>query len=423
MDDSPPPAGQTFMNSPKWIVTQIEARERYAVPRAFHARGHLDHFFTDVWWTGKSKWTKRLPGGEALTHRFHPDLPPERVTGFNRFGIYHAALRMFRGKPKSAAQLYTEFVRIGEGFARRVNRALDRLHLDPASSAAFLFSTGALETCQYLKEQKIPIIVDQLDPARLDEQMVQAEIERWPGWEEFPGKVPEIYYSRLEGEWRLADRVIVNSNWSRSALLQNGVSAEKIAVVPLCYEQGSNAPTAAARDSSKRPLKVLWLGQIVLRKGIPYLFEAAAKLKETDIQFIVAGRMGISETGLAAAPANVKVLGRVTHDEAVNLYAQSDVFVLPTVSDGFALTQLEAMSFGLPVITTPNCGDVVTNGSDGFIIPPRDSDALADAILRIDRDRELLHEMSVRALETVNHPRFKLDGYADAVENVLAGLR
>jgi glycosyltransferase involved in cell wall biosynthesis len=411
------------MNTPQWIVTQIEARERYAVPRALHARGHLQHFFTDIWWTGKSNCVKHLPGGDALLHRFNPDLPPDRVTGFNAFGIYCTAKKMLRGKPKSANQLYSHFLKVGEGFAQRVNRRLARMNLDPHSTAAFLFTTGALETCRFLRERQIPIIVDQLDPARLDEEMWGAEIQRWPGWEEFPGKVPEAYYARLNEEWRLADRVIVNSNWSRSALLKDGVAPEKIAVIPLCYEPDPDAPAVNPRDASPRPLTVLWLGQIILRKGIPYLFEAAAKLAATNIRFIVAGRMGISEKALAAAPKNVQVLGRVDHAQATKLFCESDVFVLPTLSDGFALTQLEAMSFGLPVITTPNCGDVVTDGSDGFIIPPRDSQALADAIERLDRDRALLSEMSRRALETARHPRFSLQGYADAVENVLAQLR
>jgi glycosyltransferase involved in cell wall biosynthesis len=77
------------------------------------------------------------------------------------------------------------------------------------------------------------------------------------------------------------------------------------------------------------------------------------------------------------------------------------VFVLPTLSDGFAITQLEAMAHGLPVVTTPNCGRVVTDGVDGFIVPARDSRALADALVRLDSDRSLLREMSRNALQTV----------------------
>jgi glycosyltransferase involved in cell wall biosynthesis len=412
------------MTRVNWIVTQIGSRERYAVPRAFHARGNLHHFYTDIWSGPGAKFARYLPRGDGFAHRFHASLPRNRVTAFNAFGLRCALRPLWRGRPKTMEEQFAEFAWIGKQFAERVNSRLAMEKLDPTNTAAFLFTTGALETCQYLKKLGVPIIVDQLDPARVDEQMIQAEIERWPGWEEFPGRIPDVYFSRLVEEWRLADRVVVNSNWSRSALLKEGVDAGKIIVMPLCYEPGSlPAPPPRASSSDARPLTVLWLGQIILRKGIPYLFEAAAKLIKSNVRFIVAGRVGISEKGLCAAPANVTILGHITHGEAARQFSEADVFVLPTISDGFALTQLEAMSFGLPVITTPNCGDVVTHGSDGLIVPPRDSQALADAIASLEANRQLVREMSAKALQTVGHRRFSLDGYADAVENALAAFR
>ena len=69
-----------------WIVTQIGSRERYAVPRAFHARGSLEHFYTDMWVANAPALARYLPCGEVLTRRFHPALPADRVTGFNVFG-------------------------------------------------------------------------------------------------------------------------------------------------------------------------------------------------------------------------------------------------------------------------------------------------------------------------------------------------
>jgi glycosyl transferase family 1 len=410
------------MNGPNWIVSQIGSRERYAVPRAFEARGHLEHFFTDIWLKRGRGLLKRLPRGDALAHRFHSALPAQRVTGFNFFGIDAATRGMRRRGARTREEQYSEYIRIGEGFGRRVADQLSRMELDAARTAAFLFTTGALETCEHLKKRGIPIVADQLDPGRVDEEMIAQEIERWPGWEEFPGKIPEAYYARLAREWELSDIVLVNSNWSKSALLKDGVDEQKVIVVPLCYEQGSLPVVERQPAADSKPLTVLWLGQIVLRKGIPYLFEAAKKLSATNIRFVVAGRIGISEEALAAAPANLTVLGKITHGEAAKHFAEADVFVLPTISDGFALTQLEAMSFGLPVITTPNCGDVVTNGVDGFIVPPRDADALAEAISKLDKDRELLRQMQAKAMESVKDRRYSLEGYADSVESALAAF-
>jgi len=412
------------MKPVNWIVTQIGSRERYAVPRAFEARGNLQHFYTDIWSDGTAGFAKYLPRGDGFAQRFHPALPRNKVTSFNLSGIYWSTRSVWRGKPKTVADQYLEHAWIGRHFAQRVNKQLARTKFDPSATAAFLFTTGALETCQYFRSLNVPIVVDQIDPARTEEQMVREETQRWPGWEEFPGGISDKYFERLEEEWNLADLVLVNSNWSRSALLKQGADARKIIVVPLCYEKGALPVPPPRERSDTAPLNVLFLGQIILRKGIPYLFEAAAKLIGSNVKFVVAGRVGVSDKAIAAAPPNISILGRRhNHAETARLYSEADLFVLPTISDGFALTQIEAMAFGLPVIATPNCGDVVTHGLDGLIVPPRDSQALADAIASLEADRRRLREMSAKAMQTVSHRRFSLDGYADAVEQALDAIR
>jgi glycosyltransferase involved in cell wall biosynthesis len=80
-------------------------------------------------------------------------------------------------------------------------------------------------------------------------------------------------------------------------------------------------------------------------------------------------------------------------------FRHADVFALPTLSDSFALVHLEALASGVPVITTPNCGSVVRNGVDGFIVPIRDAEALADRIEEIVTDRRLRNRMSQSARE------------------------
>ena len=127
---------------------------------------------------------------------------------------------------------------------------------------------------------------------------------------------------------------------------------------------------------------MLWLGQVNVRKGIHYLMEAARKLEKENIHFDVVGPIGILSDAVASAPRNVTFHGPVGRDQTANWYRKADLFVLPTLSDGFAITQLEAMAHGLPVITTPCCGEVVSDGVDGFIVAPRDAEALAKTFLR-----------------------------------------
>jgi glycosyltransferase involved in cell wall biosynthesis len=133
---------------------------------------------------------------------------------------------------------------------------------------------------------------------------------------------------------------------------------------------------------------------VCIRKGIQYLIEAAKLVASHPIEFLVGGSLEIAASAVKEAPRNIRFFGQVPRSQAGQFYRQGDVFLLPTISDGFALTQLEALAHGLPVIVTPNCGRVVEDGVTGFIIPPRDPEALAQALLRFVRDRALSAKMA-----------------------------
>jgi glycosyltransferase involved in cell wall biosynthesis len=393
----------------RWIVSQIGAREHYAVPRAFHARGRLRMFYTDAWASALVRCSGSPLVLRAFSDRFHPELPDRQVAAFT----IRTFLESFHwARRQGSRAIYQEYVRAGMAFAQRVTNHLSRQLLDPRADAFFGFFTGCLETLEFLRERGILTFVDQADAGRVHYQLVSAEAQKWPGWQEMPAEVPDFYFERLAREWQTASLVVVNSHWSQSALVHQGVSPDKIIVVPPAYERTVEAkPRPVKRDG---PLTVLWVGNVVLGKGIQYLIEAAKTLAGTNIRFTIAGTIGITEKALAAAPSNMNFLGTISRQAVGGLYCQSDLFVLATISDGFALTQIEAMSYGLPVIATPNCGRVVTPGVDGLIVPAYDATALAEAITRVNADRSLLAEMSRQALE--KSKQFSLASYADRVE-------
>ena len=224
-------------------------------------------------------------------------------------------------------------------------------------------------------------------------------------------EVPEEYFLRREQEWALADRVVVNSEFCKQALLKQNVAPEKLQVIPLSYDVRAEHRNSEGRDQqARRPLRVLFLGQVILRKGIQYLIDAARKMEGENIRMDVVGPVGISSAAVASAPKNVVFRGRVSRDQAAAWYRQADVFVLPTLSDGFAITQLEAMAYGLPVVTTPCCGDVVSDGVDGFIVPARDSEALAKTLMRYVTEPGLVRDQQAAALEKSR--QFTLDRLA-----------
>jgi glycosyltransferase involved in cell wall biosynthesis len=129
-----------------------------------------------------------------------------------------------------------------------------------------------------------------------------------------------------------------------------------------------------------------------------------------DVEGTVAGPIGITDDAVARAPGNVTFVGAVPRDRVSALYRAADVVVLPTLLDGFGITQVAAMAHGCPVIATPNCGRVVTDGADGHVVPPRDAAALAGALQTLAQDRDRLVAMSRTARETAQ--QYALDHYA-----------
>jgi glycosyltransferase involved in cell wall biosynthesis len=209
--------------------------------------------------------------------------------------------------------------------------------------------------------------------------------------------------------------VLVNSEWSKTALQKQGVSEEKIAVVPCAYEPPDRVQLEPPRRQGA--LRVLWVGTVGLRKGIQCLVQAAVLLKDTDVEFTIAGSVNITKHAQRKAPDTMTFLGRVPRDHMSTLYRRADIFVLPTLSDGFALAQLEAMAHGLPVITTRRCGRVVTDREEGLIVEPRSGESVANALRTCDDDRSLVRDMAERARARAS--QFSLDQYAGRLDNAL----
>lgn len=392
----------------KWITTQIGAREHYLPPVALARLGRLGYCFTDFWagpgLRRAAHYSTRL---RSLAGRYKRELEPHRMISFNAGAVFKSCVHRFR-RNNDITSLFEFHQMYGEWFSTKVREVLKRRHIDGTGYCYTGFTTGSLETIQYLRERGVFCIVQQIDPAQKERRMVLQERERWPGWGWYQGDIPVSYYARLEKEWQASSLVVVNSEWSRQALLEQGVPADKLAVIPLGYEVSAGM-VSPVRSYAGRPLRVLWLGSVNLRKGIPYLIGAARKLQKRPIKFIIAGPLEINLAAVKDKPGNVEFIGPVERKVVPKLVAEADVFVLPTISDGFALTQLEAMAQGLPVITTPNCGQVVTHGKDGFIVPVRDASRLAEAMAQLDDDRELLARMAAEALNTVR--RFSIENF------------
>ena len=399
---NPPP--RDHAPSTSWICAQIGAREHYAIPRVLHHAGRLEALFTDYWSSGLWHGIGRIARAGRLTSRYHPDLSDAEIFSFNKSAVLNA----LQQKLARDLEPYSDFLRVGSRFGRQVRSQMRRRKEQHWENTVFFgYDTGFLEAAAWAKDRGAACIVCQMDPSRTEVEIVRDEALRWPDWAKQAVDVPEEYFAWRKTEWALADVVMVNSRWTGDALIQQGVPPEKIVVVPLAYESPVETGFLPRTKQNSEPLNVLFLGQVNIRKGIPYLIEAARLLQRAPIHIDVVGPIGIQDQHVVKAPSNIRFHGPVPRGKAEDFYKKADVFVLPTISDGFALTQLEAMAHGLPVIATPNCGDVVTDGLDGFLVPARDSAALARSLQTLAEDPERLEAMQEEALRTVK--KFGLD--------------
>ena len=205
---------------------------------------------------------------------------------------------------------------------------------------------------------------------------------------------------RKDEELRLADRIFVASTFTRRTLEQCPFPIAPISVVPYGADIGiCSSPQKTTKPSD--PLRILFVGGLGQRKGLSYLLEAIKTLRPS-VHLTLIGRKSVDSCRpLDMATDTHRWIPSLPHEDILREMRNHDVFVFPSLFEGFGLVITEALSQGLPVITTPNtCGpDVISEGVDGFIIPIRDSEAIAEKIELLLRDRNLLAAMSEAAQE------------------------
>lgn len=238
------------------------------------------------------------------------------------------------------------------------------------------------------------------------------------------GQLPKVRYEQLAEEFRenglvypqnsspvemrafaaasIADAVFVPSEVMRIGVIRSGISPERVIIVP--YDSSLalrilSRPLQTKPDGG--PLKLLFVGIIRLGKGIRHLMRAYEAMRAKLGDHIELGLVGsVAEGGaevLANLPKGVTYYGKRGPAELEALYGASDVFIFPSLSEGFSLVTQEALASGLPVITTAAAGSQVEDGVTGFVVPPRDSDALVAAAMALYDSPDLRKRMSAAA--------------------------
>lgn len=263
--------------------------------------------------------------------------------------------------------------------------------------AVYAYEDGALWTFERAGREGVrrfydlPIVYHRA----LAETLVE-EKANFPDAEPARPEEPAWKRERKDRELALADVAVVASSFTRASLDRAPSLPAEVHVVP--YGFPVEAFPARARPPAG-PFRVLAVGTHDLRKGTPYLLEAFRRAALPGAKLRLVGPMSLSPAFVARYRDLFEHVPSLPRARLAAEYRAADVLAFPTLGDGFGLVILEAMASGLPVITTRAGGgpECIDDREDGFLVPERDVEALAEALVFAFEHRDVLFAMGQRA--------------------------
>ena len=217
-------------------------------------------------------------------------------------------------------------------------------------------------------------------------------------------------------EYKECDRIFVASKFAKKTFVENGVDNQKISVIPYGVDLKQFKPMSVEND---RVFRVVYFGALSIRKGIHYLAKAFAMIDLPRSELVLIGQSCPETEMLLASVKGMNVIrtGIISRDEVLKWLSRSSVMVLPSIEDGFGLVLLEAQACGLPVIATENTGgpDCIENGINGFIVPIRSSESIAEKLIFFYENADYRINMGKAGLDLVK----LAGGWSDYGDNVL----
>ena len=385
-DTSPP---QLLCYPPAWprmrvVQTVFGVFHAFDLARELHRRGHLERIF--------STWPWQRLRREGLPRECVGTFPwihaPEFLLG--RYGMLPDWLADQTGYANALA--FDEYTR------RRV----------PECDALIAISGSSLKTGQMVQQRGGVFVCDRgSSHQRYQENLIAEEYRRWGVDRRVSDPRDTV---REEEIYDKADLITVPSTFALESFVEMGVARDKLRRIPYGVRLDRFQPVLRPPGDS---FQIIFVGGISLRKGFPYLLQAFDRLRHSRKRLRVVGSV---QPEMRAVLANlptehVKFLGLLPQAELPALLSSSHLFVLPSIEEGLALVQGQAMASGCPVLASTNTGaaDLLTDGNEGFIVPIRDVDALAARMQQVADDPALQQRMRAAALARVR----QLGGWSD----------
>ena len=367
----------------------------------------LTEFWTTISWNKDGILDRLLPAAsrELFRRRSFPDCLRSRT----RTVPGREIARLFSGAfPAALSRHETGAFSIDRVFSSLDAKVAARLRRAAGVRGVYAYEDGALHTFRAAAERGLARIYDlPIGYWRVAQQIFAEEREREPAWAGTltGAQDSEAKLARKEEELRLADRVVVASSFTQATLSSAQIAAP-VEVIPY----GAPPPISTEINPSSGKLRVLFVGSLGQRKGLSYLLRAV-ELVQSAVELTLLGR----PTGASCQPLEIALrqhrwIASLSHDRVLEEMQRHDVLVFPSLFEGFGLVISEAMAQGTPVIATPHTAgpDLIDDGADGFIVPIRSSEAIAERLELLARDRALLFAMKQAARRKAESLRWEI---------------
>ncbi len=300
--------------------------------------------------------------------------------------------------------------RIYSEFDKKVAQKLKPGKLD----GIYAYEDGAFHSFNRAEQLGLPRFYDlPIGYWRASRTLLEKEKEKWPDWANtltgFSDSEEKL--ERKDQELKLATKILVASKFTAETLKSYKGQLAPVEVIPYGFPPPIDG-RAYANISPSRPLKLLFVGGLSQRKGIANLFAAVEKLKGY-VQLTVIGRKPVVNCAvLNNALSKHQWIDSLPHNEILKKMREHDVFLFPSLFEGFGLVITEAMSQGTPVITTDRTAgpDLIEHGHNGWIIEAGSTEALQESIEQILYKPSLIKQTGEAALKTAGERPWSVYG-------------
>jgi glycosyltransferase involved in cell wall biosynthesis len=262
-------------------------------------------------------------------------------------------------------------------------KAANRLEL----TGVYAYEDGALHSFLEAKTLGLLCFYDlPIGYWRAARRLLEPEISRWPAWVStltgFSDSAQKL--SNKDAELAMSDCIFVASTFTANSLKDYPGKLPEIKIIPYGFpEVGPRKQYTYHKE--ERKLKLLFVGGLSQRKGIADLFAVVDQLSER-VELTVVGNKSVNDCpALNVALSKVNFIPGLPHDEVLKLMREFDVFVFPSLFEGFGLVITEAMSQGTPVLTTERTAgpDFIEHGKNGWLVKAGSTESLKEGIVYI----------------------------------------